>query len=81
VVDEEGEDGGGYDKELDAERVVLSVVRGLELDVHEIEGAERTRQVEHLHDRVVERDKVREQVQVASKENEGEEHLTASGYT
>jgi hypothetical protein len=24
---------------------------------------------------------VREQVQVASKENEGEEHLTASGYT
>lgn len=65
MVDDEREDGAGNEQELDAERVVVAVVRGLELDVHEINGAERRGDVEDLHQRVVQRDEVREEVQVA----------------
>ena len=51
---------------------MVAVVRGLELDVHEIDGAERRGDVEDLHQRVVQRDEVREEVQVASHKHQCE---------
>ena len=57
---------------------MLTIVRGLELDVHQVDGAARRGEIEDLHDRVVRRDEVSEQVQVACEEDEREEDLTAA---
>lgn len=78
MVDQESKDGRRDDEELDAERVVDAIVRRLEFDVDEIDGADRRRQVEDLHDRVVDGDEVREQVKVAGDEDQGEQDLTAT---
>ena len=40
------------------ERVVISVVGRLELDVHKVDGGSRRTDKEHLHRRVIQRDKV-----------------------
>ena len=41
MVDQESKDGRWDDEELDAERVVNAIVRCLEFDVDEIDGADR----------------------------------------
>jgi hypothetical protein len=78
MVDEQGQDHGRNDEKLDSERVMLTIVRGLELDIHQIERAKRGGQVEDLHHRVVQRDEVGEQVQVAGEKDEREQDLTAT---
>ena len=40
MVDQESKDGRRDDQELDAERVMNAIVRGLEFDVDEIDGAD-----------------------------------------
>ena len=80
MVDKYGEESGRHEQELDAERVVGAVVGRLELDVHEIECAERGDEIEDLHERVVHRDEVSEQVEVASREHERKQQLTLARY-
>lgn len=76
MIDEESEHGAGNEQELNAERVVLAVVGRLEFNVHQIDSAQRRREIEDFHERVVERNEVGEQVQVASDEHDGEQDLT-----
>jgi hypothetical protein len=52
---------------------MVGVIGGLELEVHEVAGADGGGKEEHLHGRVVGRDEVGEQVQVTR-----DEHLAAA---
>lgn len=80
VVDEKREHEAGDEQELDPERVelripVVSLVGvgepgGLELDLHEVDDVERGEDEEELHERVVERDEVCDEVEVARAEDE-----------
>ena len=55
--------------------VMVAVVGGLELDIHEVHGGGRRRDEKDLHDRVVQRDKVGEEVQVAGDKHHQEQDL------
>jgi hypothetical protein len=57
------------------ECVMVVVICGLKLHVHQVYGAERRAQEEDLHCRVVHRDEAGEQVQVASCKYTSEEDL------
>ena len=70
MIDEEGQSGDGHDEELDAKRVVVAIVRRLELDEHEVDGGDADRYEDDLHRCVVERDVVCQQVEVARCEDE-----------
>lgn len=72
MIEHERQDDRRNDEKFDSESVMLSIVGGLELDVHQVESAERRRQIEDFHGRVVQRDKMGEQVQVTSKKYERE---------
>ena len=65
MIDEERQSAHRHDEELHAERVVVAIISGLELDVDHVDCGEGTGNVHHLHTGVVHRDKVCEQVQVA----------------
>ena len=54
MIDEEGQSSDGHDEELDAKRVVVAIVRGLELDEHEVDGGDADRYEDDLHRCVVE---------------------------
>ena len=57
---------------------MVVVVGGLELDVHQVDGADGRGQEEDLHHGVVHGDEVGEQVQVAGQEHHGEQQLGAT---
>ena len=75
VVDEDGQPRCGDDQELCPEGVVVGVVRGTELEEDEVAGGEDRDNEDDLHDRVVDRDEVSGQVQVASDEHHSKQHL------
>ena len=54
---------------------MVAVVSRLELEVHQVNSAERGGEKEDLHGRVVQRDEVGEQVQVTRGENACEQNL------
>ena len=60
------------------EGIMVVVVGGLELHVHEIDSSDRWGEEEDFHGCVVQRDEVGEEVQVARQEHEGEQHLGAA---
>lgn len=55
---------------------MLAIVGRLEFNVHQIDGAQRRREIEDFHERVVERNVMCEQVQIASDEHNCEQDLT-----
>ena len=57
---------------------MIAVVGRLELQVHQVHGAERRGQEEDLHGCIIQRDEVGEQVQVARREHAGEQNLRFS---
>lgn len=65
MINYEREDRTGNEKKLHAECVVIAVVCRLEFHVHQVDRAERRGEIEDFHERVVQRDEMREQVQVA----------------
>ena len=64
--------------EKSPEGVMVLVVSGLKLHVHQVHGAERRAQKEDLHRRVVERYVAGEQVQVPGREHDREQQLRPS---
>ena len=48
MVDEEGQASDGHNQELHPERVVVSVIRGLELGVDQVDRGVRTSDVDEL---------------------------------
>lgn len=81
VVDEESETTNRHDEKFSSESVMVSVVCGLELHVDEVNGGVRARQVNDLHNGIVRRNKVCEQIKVTSSEDESEHHLSFSRYS
>jgi len=75
VVDKYGQTGHRHDEELHPERVVVVVVRGTELGVHEVDGGVQRHEEKHFHHRVVERHERREQVEVARREHHRKHYL------
>ncbi len=75
MVDEEGKAADGHDEKLHPECVVITVVRGAEFVVHEENGEDGRTDEEELHARVVKRDEVGEQIQVATDEDNREHDL------
>lgn len=53
VIDQQCQNDAGYQQKLDAEGIVIVVVRSPELQVDEIDGGATARQEHHLHHRVV----------------------------
>jgi len=62
VVEGQGQQDAGAKEELNPEGVVVSVVGGLELDVHQVDRGGRGSDKEHLHCGVVDGYKVREKI-------------------
>jgi len=75
MVQGQGKEGAWAQQKLDPESIVVAVVGGFKLDVHQIHGGGRRRDKEYLHDRVVQRDKVGEEVKVAGHEHRQEQDL------
>ncbi len=62
-----------------SECVMIAVVGGLKLEQHEIDGAEGGGKEEDLHDGVVNRDEVGQQIQVPRRKNQREQNLRLAG--
>ena len=62
-----------------SECVMIAVVGGLEFEQHEIHGPVRGGDEEDLHDGVVDRDEVRQQIQVTRREHERKQDLRLTG--
>ena len=70
MIHQHGQPSGRDDQKLRPKRVVIGVIRGLELDEDEVEGAVGGDQEDDLHDGVVRGDKVGEDVEVACGEDQ-----------
>lgn len=75
VVHKHREASDGHDQELDAERVVVAVVRRLELVVDHPERGVSASHVHNLHAGVVDGDEGGEEIKVSSGEHQSEEDL------
>jgi len=81
VVDEESEATNWHDKKFSSESVVVSIVCSLEFHVDEINGGVCAGQVNDLHNGIVRRNKVCEQIKVTSGEDKSKHHLSFSRYS
>ena len=62
-----------------SECVMIAVVGGLKLEQHEIDGAEGGGEEEDLHDGVVNRDEVGQQIQITRREDKRKQDLRFAG--
>lgn len=76
MIDEERQSTNGDNQEFHPERVVVSIIRSLKLEVDQVHCGKGTYNVDDLHATVVEGDENREQIQVSSGKHKSEEHLT-----
>ena len=75
VVENDSQEHGRSQEELHSEGVVVTVVGGFELEIHQIDGPSRAADEEKLHDGVVETDEVGQQVQISGHEHHQEQSL------
>jgi len=80
VVDHQREQGARHQQKFDAEGVVVVVVGGLKLDVHQVHRGTGRGQEEHLHHRVVQAHVGGEEVQVARQVDHCEQDLRLARY-
>lgn len=78
-VDQQRQHEARNQQELDAERVVVVVVRGLKLDVHHVQSGHRRHDKDQLHNRVVHAHERRHQVQIAGNVHDREQNLRLAG--
>lgn len=81
MVDEEGQAADWDDQELCSERVVVAIIRGLELHVYQVNRGIGTCDIDNLHGGVVQRNEGCEKVQIASGEHQGKQNLTLPRYS
>jgi len=79
MIDDQRNEGRRNQEEFYSECVMIAVVGGLEFEQHEIHGPVRGGDEEDLHDGVVDRDEVRQQIQVTRREHEREQDLRLTG--
>lgn len=76
VIKDQGEDGARHNEVLDAQNVVLvDIVGGAVAHGDQVAGVERRGDEDDLHDRVVHRHKVPEEVDIARAEHQREQRL------
>lgn len=80
VVNQQGQQEAGNEQKLDAERVVVVVVRCFKLDIHQINCGHGGTDEDQLHEGIVHADERRHQVQIATNVNDGEEDLRFARY-
>ena len=78
MVDQDSKASCREHEHLCAERVVFRVVRGPKLPKDECERGVGAEDEDHLHEGVVVRDKVGEEIEVARCEDDGVQHLALS---
>lgn len=78
-VDQQGQHEARQQQELDAERIVIVVVGRLELHVHHVDGGNRGGDEDQLHQRIVQANVRRHQIQIAAHVNDGEQDLRFAG--
>jgi len=81
MIDHQREQGARHQQEFDAERIVIVVIGGLKLHVHQIHGGTGRGQEQHLHHRVVQAHVGGEQIQVARQIDHGEQDLRLARYS
>jgi len=75
VVQRYGQQGSRAQQKFNPKRVVVAVVGGLELDIHQVDGGGGRAHEEDLHTRVVQGDKVGEKIQVPGDKDGEKEDL------
>jgi len=58
MVEDKSKESAGTNQKLDSKGVMISIIGCLELDIHQIDGGRCRGDEEHLHGRVIQRDKV-----------------------
>lgn len=81
VVQDQGQNRSGTEEKFNPKSVVVMIVGGLELEIHEIDGADGGGEEEDFHRGVVEGDEIRDQVQIAGDEDDSEEDLGSARNT
>lgn len=66
MVDEQGQNHAGNQQELNSERVVIVVVGGTELQIHQVQSSERRDDEDEFHEGVVDADEGGHKIQVAT---------------
>ncbi|KAH8246760.1 hypothetical protein KR038_008032 [Drosophila bunnanda] len=80
VIDHQRQEGARHQQEFDAEGVVVVVVGGLKLHVHQVDRGAGRGQEEHLHHRVVQAHVGGEQIEVTGQVDHREQNLRLAGY-
>ena len=80
MIDENGESGRRKDDEFHPKGVVIRIVRRLEVHVDEIDGDVGGHDKDDFHRRVVDRDEIRHQIEIARREDHREQYLTFTRY-
>jgi len=75
VVEDQGEDGDGSEKELDTECIVVAIVGSFELYEHQVDCPSCAGNEKYLHCGVVDTDKVGDKVEISGDEHDEEEDL------
>lgn len=71
VVDDEREDDAGSEEELNAEGVVVAVVRGLELHEYQVAGTNTAGNVDNLHGGVIDGHEAHHEIKIPGTEYHG----------
>jgi len=79
VVDNQGNQGRRDQQEFYSECVMIAVIGGLEFDEHEINGSVGSGDKKDLHDGIVNRDEVSQQIQISRREDKRKQDLRLAG--
>lgn len=75
MINHQGQNCRRHEQELNPERVMIGVIGGPELDIHEIQGGQRGTNENQLHHGVVQADEGRKEIQVARHIRYGKQNL------
>lgn len=79
MIEEQRQHHARNQQEFNPEWVVVVVVGGAELHVHQVECAQRRNDKDELHESVVDADEGCEEIQIATEINDSEENLWFAG--
>lgn len=79
MIEHQRNQGGRDQQEFYSECVMIAIISGLELDEHEINCSEGGGEKENLHDGVVNRHEVRQQIQISRHKDERKQDLRLAG--
>lgn len=81
VVDKQRQDHAWNQQEFNSEWVVIVIICGAELQIHQVEHSQWRDDEDELHEGVVEADEGGEEIQVSTEVNDRKQDLWFAGYT